>query len=207
MPTNYKISKWTIFWRFTVLWESESKRDKNGRVRKYLKVKCSCWAIKEIEKYTVTSWHTKSCWCLQKEICSKIWKKTGLINSKKAHLFNKWKFWKNNPNYKWKNSLSLNIRNSDEYKNWRAKCFERDNYTCQITWKKWIKLVVHHIKPFNIIISDLDIYNYRDYEILWNINNWITISEEIHKEFHKKYWTKKFTEKDFIFFKNNYYEQ
>jgi 5-methylcytosine-specific restriction endonuclease McrA len=94
----------------------------------------------------------------------------------------------------------MNIRNSEEYIQWRTKCFERDNYICQISWQKWWDLIIHHLIPFNIIISDLDIENYRECKLLWDINNWITITEELHNEFHKIYWKKNFTRENFIDF-------
>ena len=40
------------------------------------------------------------------------------------------------------------IRTSLEYKNWRVKVFERDNYTCQECGKKGGYLEVDHIKQF-----------------------------------------------------------
>lgn len=207
MATNSK------YWRLTVLWKWKSYREKSWRSRTTLNVKCDCWKIFDISKYSVTSWHTKSCWCLQKEICSEIWKKTWPINCIKAHLGNKWKIWKLNKNYKWNNKIWINIRNSIEYQNWRTTCFQRDNYICQISWQKWWDLIVHHLEPFNIIISDLDINNFRECELLWELKNWITITKELHNEFHKIYWKKNFTRENFIEFwyknslhlKDNYY--
>jgi 5-methylcytosine-specific restriction endonuclease McrA len=199
------INKWSVFWRWTVLWEWIPKVEPSWRKRITLKVKCECWNIKNITKSILVSGKSLSCWCLQKEIASKIWKKTWPINAiKYAHWWNKGLYWINNPSYKWRTRLSINIRNSDEYKEWRTKCFERDNYTCQISWQKWWDIVVHHLEPFNLIISDLDIETYRNCELLWDINNWITITKELHNKFHKEYWKKYFTKEDFLEFKNNY---
>jgi hypothetical protein len=204
MATKTIIDKWTIFWRLTVIWEWVPIIEPSWRKRTTLRVICKCWKIKDINKHTIVLWKSKSCWCLQKEIASNIWKKTWPINCiKYAHWWNKWLYWINNPNYKWNTKLSMNIRNSDEYIKWRKDCFERDNYTCQISWIKWGKLVIHHLNPLSLIISDLTIDNYRDCDLLWNINNWVTITKELHDEFHKIYWKKNFNEKDFLEFKNS----
>ena len=47
-----------------------------------------------------------------------------------------------------KTSEAMKIRNSKEYKEWRAKVFERDNYTCQICKERGVYLEAHHIERF-----------------------------------------------------------
>ena len=42
------------------------------------------------------------------------------------------------------------IKNTFEYKNWRKKVFERDNYQCQVCEKRGGKLNADHIKPFSL---------------------------------------------------------
>ena len=67
-------------------------------------------------------------------------------------------------------------RNYQEYREWRIRCFERDNYTCQVTGKRGVELCVHHL------------YSYDKYRCLRTVdNNGITVSKEIHELFHKKY--------------------
>lgn len=54
--------------------------------------------------------------------------------------------------YNWKggcyDSIEKTIRHSPEYKEWRNKVFERDNYTCQECRKTGGYLEADHIKPF-----------------------------------------------------------
>ena len=193
---------WTKFWRWILLWEWKWTIDKNWRKRTTFLVKCDCWKIKEINKYIITSWISKSCWCLQKEICWNIWKKTWPINIIFAKWWNKWLYWKYNQSYKWTTRLIQSIRNSYEYINWRTKCFERDNYTCKISWLKW-DIIVHHLTPISKLIEWYNIYNYRENKELFDINNWITLNRDIHNLFHSIYWKKKSTIEDFYDFTKN----
>lgn len=78
------------------------------------------------------------------------------------------------------------------YKQFVATCFERDNYTCQITGKKSRgDIVVHH----------LDGYNW-DVENRTNIKNGITLNKNIHNEFHKLYGKGNNTKTQFVEFVN-----
>lgn len=57
-----------------------------------------------------------------------------------------------------------------EYKTFRKKVFERDNYQCQECGKKTRTLEVHHIKSQS------------EYpELIYDINNGITLCHECHK--------------------------
>ena len=83
-------------------------------------------------------------------------------------------------NYNWNPNLTQedreDKRNYQEYREWRTKCFERDNYTCQITGKRGVELCVHHL------------YSYDKYRCLRTVmENGITVSKEMHELFHKKY--------------------
>lgn len=192
MPSNSKAIAWDIFWRWKLIWEWKWIIENNWRKRKTLLVECMCWNIKDVEKHTITSWKSKSCWCLQKEICSNIWKITWPKNIKNAIWWNRWLYWEKNPSYKWNTRLIQSIRNSDEYIKWRTNCFLRDNYSCQISWIKW-DIIVHHLTPISKLVEWYDIYTYRNNKELFNIENWITISRELHNIFHNIYWKKEST--------------
>lgn len=147
-------------------------------ILKNWKVKCSCecWKEKILIKWDFLSCNTKSCWCVYK-------------------LRDSTDFWWIKKNKR--------IRQSIEYIEWRTKCFERDDYICQISWEKW-ELVVHHLYPFYEQIIDISIEDYPTCTFLFNLDNWITISKKLHLEFHKIYWFKNFTIENFYEFKNNY---
>jgi len=98
------------------------------------------------------------------------------------------------------------IENLLEYKEWRKKVYERDNYTCQLCGAREIKgkkiiLHAHHLKSFSVIFQEfLKKYSQfspvEDKEILfelgitykpfWDINNGITLCENCHRKIHYK---------------------
>ena len=66
-------------------------------------------------------------------------------------------------------------RNYKDYKDWRDSVFQRDNYTFQITGKQG-KIVAHHIYSYD-----------KHRELRLDIDNGITVLEEIHLQFHSLY--------------------
>ena len=76
----------------------------------------------------------------------------------------------------------------ETYNNWRKSIFERDNYTCIITGKKG-RINAHHLNGWMW-----------DKENRFNINNGVTLHEDIHKEFHKMYGNKNNTIEQFLEF-------
>ena len=83
------------------------------------------------------------------------------------------------------------------YKNFIKSCFVRDNWTCQITGTpSHGDVVVHHINGYNWDVKNRT-----------NINNGITLNENIHKEFHKIYGKGDNTKEQFIDFVQNLYKQ
>jgi 5-methylcytosine-specific restriction endonuclease McrA len=90
--------------------------------------------------------------------------------------------------YNWKggrNPLTIQIRKSFEYRQWRCDVFQRDNYICQqCGYDKGGILEAHHIISFCKIIKK---YNIKTFEEaincaeLWNINNGITLCKHCHR--------------------------
>lgn len=70
---------------------------------------------------------------------------------------------------------SKNIRNSDEYRQWRAGVYERDEYTCQICGQVGGKLNAHHIRPFA-----------KYPELRLDLNNGVTLCKRCHDHVHRK---------------------
>lgn len=67
-------------------------------------------------------------------------------------------------------------RHYQEYRDWRGKVFERDNYTCQCCGRKRRYLNAHHI------------YNYADHKSLRiDGSNGITLCKDCHCDFHRIY--------------------
>lgn len=87
-------------------------------------------------------------------------------------------------------SLYKAIRELIERKNWRVSIFKRDNFTCRICGdNKGGNLVAHHIYPFANILEDFKIKSIEDAyncDILFDINNGITLCERCHKKIHSK---------------------
>lgn len=95
--------------------------------------------------------------------------------------------------------LHTRIRNCENTEFWRRACMERDNYKCRISGETG-KLEVHHYpkqfsKMFNAFlaknpnlnpISDCDklFCLAQDYDPFWDIDNGMTVTEEIHKKLH-----------------------
>ena len=65
-------------------------------------------------------------------------------------------------------------RNYPEYKKFVKEVLERDNYTCQITFKESDRVTVHHIEGYNWCKDKRT-----------DIDNGIVLNEDIHKFSHK----------------------
>lgn len=77
----------------------------------------------------------------------------------------------------WKGGVSdenHRIRTSKEYREWRAKVFQRDKFTCQICGQVGGELNAHHIKHFS-----------KDKAKRLSVDNGITLCAECHRLVHK----------------------
>lgn len=130
---------------------TKEQRDKMSKSRLRLKIKLS---PEEIAKRTET--RRKNGWLKNPEKTKELMslnnaranlgkKFSSEINKKKGSLKEK------NPN--WQGGITpINeaLRKTSEYKLWRLSVFKRDDYTCQICFKRGGKLHADHIKPFSL---------------------------------------------------------
>ena len=95
----------------------------------------------------------------------------------------------NHPNWKGGvSSLRSQIRYSQEYRNWREKVFERDDWTCQKCDKKSqkgnrLEIEAHHIYLFTRILEKNHILTLQDAlncVELFEIKNGITLCKDCH---------------------------
>lgn len=90
------------------------------------------------------------------------------------------KFWKGGITY-----IGTVLRTCSEYKAYRTKVFERDNYTCRKCGKYGGKLQCHHIKSFAYYLNKYNLRTQEDLlncKPLWNLRNGLTLCIPCHKE-------------------------
>lgn len=68
------------------------------------------------------------------------------------------------------------LRESHEYKIWRITVYKRDNFKCQSCGKVGNGIEAHHIKPISLYP-----------ELIFSVDNGITLCEDCHKIVHKSY--------------------
>ena len=109
MPAKRNIKIWDKYNRLTIIEILPSKKywKKSYRI---MKCKCECWNIKEYILWSLTTWHTKSCWCLEKEI-----NKTKSI-----------KYWMHN------------TRMYRIWSNMKDRCNNKNNIRYNRYWWRWI---------------------------------------------------------------------
>jgi hypothetical protein len=81
-------------------------------------------------------------------------------------------------------TINENIRTCRKYKEWRSRCFKRDDYTCQICSKQGRELHVDHIVPLAVLITKFNIkaiYEANKCKDLWDTDNGRTLCENCHK--------------------------
>ena len=84
-------------------------------------------------------------------------------------------------------------RNTLEYKEFIKSVLKRDNYICALSGQRGAKLVVHHLNGYHWFKEGRT-----------DVNNAVTLSEDIHKLFHKIYGNHDNTKEQFEEFKHRY---
>lgn len=102
----------------------------------------------------------------EKECWKKLINELDLYTAKKGKYSANWKGGVSDENHR--------IRTSKEYREWRAKVFQRDKFTCQICGQVGGELNAHHIKHFS-----------KDKANRLNVDNGITLCAECHRLVHK----------------------
>lgn len=143
--------------------EFRAVKDYKNRKQKY----CSkeCWS----KRGTIIN-HCKYCGkeiktykSVNKQYCNNECRNLAFRETQKGE---KSHFWKGG-----KTKASKLKRTSAEYKEWRKKVFERDNFTCQNCGKTGRDIEAHHIKEQS-----------RYPELIYDVNNGLTLCHKCHKE-------------------------
>lgn len=80
-------------------------------------------------------------------------------------------------------SIKDTIRNQIQYSKWRMSVFKRDGFACRECGLINQPIVAHHIIPFSRILHQFSITTVEDAidcELLWDINNGITLCDQCH---------------------------
>lgn len=83
-----------------------------------------------------------------------------------------------------KTKIANSIKKLTQYSEWRLKCLERDQYTCQNCGKQPGRLHVDHIKPFALILEQNNIKTTEqavNCKELWIIKNGKTLCVSCHR--------------------------
>lgn len=89
--------------------------------------------------------------------------------------------------------ITVQIKNSNIYQEWRQQVFIRDDFTCQKCGIKGGSLNAHHKKSFSILLKEvknclplLSLYDgAMTYSPLWELHNGVTLCKKCHYGLHK----------------------
>ena len=169
--TNQIFNRWTVMGFY-------GKNALHGDDKPLWICQCSCSnkTVRLVDVYALRMGGSKSCGCIQIEKVKN--------NSGEKH-------------YNWKKEKSqddrIKQRKTLEDAQWSGSVKQRDNYTCQITGQRGVKLCSHH----------LDGHHWCK-EKRFDLDNGITLSEKVHKLFHKLYGKSNNTKEQFLEFKQRY---
>lgn len=105
-------------------------------------------------------------------------KATSALLSKSGHVGEK--------HWNWKGGISdpkNRLRQSSEYFAWRDAVFRRDNWTCQGCDKRGGILRAHHLILFSVVLR---LPEEMKKELLWAVENGMTVCDPCHKEIHRE---------------------
>ena len=150
-------------------------KERNGKLGGKIRLQkyCSkeCWSKRNPPE-------TKKCVYCGKEFKT-YERKSKIYCSKKCYDLDKKRRMSGEKSHLWRGGKTQEnklLRQRAEYREWRKKVFERDNYTCQMCGArsqkgKRIELNVDHIKPFALYP-----------ELRFEVNNGRTLCKECHKK-------------------------
>jgi 5-methylcytosine-specific restriction endonuclease McrA len=141
------------------------------------------WNTGKTWTYKLTESHKKNIWKAW------LWRKQSWETKLKISLSKRWEKCYN-WNW-WITKINKSIRSLFEYRQWRSDVFTRDWFVCVECWSKK-QIQAHHIKWLWFIVSENNIKTNDDARLcaeLWNINNWITLCSDCHKQ-TDNYWPK-----------------
>ena len=143
------------FNRWTCLRQHSERCGSKGSY--YILCECECGIVKYVNLQDLKYGKSKSCGCWNDEVRKEAWSK------------------ENNPS--WNPDLTdedrLDKRNLEDYREWRTKIYERDNYDCQICDNHGGVLNAHHLDGWKWCK-----------ERRYDVSNGVTLCESCHKEFH-----------------------
>lgn len=151
---------------FTVLRRSDPKEHPGC-----FDCKCICGNIRYLDANALLTADQKSCGCQQPRLLSLASGGSGIPHERTA-------------------VNEFLRKGTKEYTEWVKKCLKKCNYTYFISGQSGVPFNVHHLTPLATLITlyQITIHNYKQHlDILFDVNNGIVLTTEIHRALHKKY--------------------
>lgn len=202
MPAKRKIEIWDKFNRLTII-EILPSRIYWKKSYRMIKCKCDCWEIREMQLWALTTWHTKSCWCLCKEINLKRITKHWMSNTRLYWIWTCLKDRCNNPNnIRWENYGWRWITYPEKWetfewfwedvKDWYKdnltidridvnKSYSKENCRWATYEEQWYNRTDNIIYKGKCLAEWCKILNFDYNKIYWKIRYWKTIEQALFK--------------------------